>query len=175
MNVISLMILLLVQSVSSGAIPNAPESPGVYVSHGNAAWMKLQPAHALESKTKGLDVYIETGGYTNLNMSVTYRGAKAALRIAATKPIFFVRGIESAKDFSVIRLASKKDQRAFQSAPSSAAVNNKLGFKKLDIVKMAVVENPDHSFSVTPEESMKPGEYLILFDKITSGYDFGVD
>jgi hypothetical protein len=169
------MFLLLFQVVSSVGTSNVPESPGVFVKQGNASWVKAQPAKALEGKTKGLDAYVMTDGYTNLNMRVAYQGAKALLRIKDAKPVFFVREIGSARNYSIIRLDSKKDRRTFRSVPSEATVDNKLGFRKSDIVKMAVIENSDGSFSTAPVEALKPGEYLILFDTITSAYDFGVD
>jgi hypothetical protein len=175
MNAISLMILFLFQAVSSVGTSNVPDSPGVYVRKSGAEWIKLQQANVIEGKTKGLDAYLMTDGYTNLNMSVVYQGAKAPLRIAEAKPVFFVRETGAANNLSVIRLERKKDQRTFRAAPSAAMVGNSLGFKKSQIVKMAVVKNPDGSILITPEEALKPGEYLILFDKIAPAYDFGVD
>jgi hypothetical protein len=172
MNLLGILVLFLMQAAGT---PNVPEAPGVYVNQNNAAWTNLQPAKVIKGKTKGLDAYLMTEGYTNLNISVVYHGAKAPLRIASSKPVFFVREIGPNKIFSVIRLESKKNQRAFHATPSAATVGNNLGFKRSQIVKMAVVENPDGSFSTTPEEALKPGEYLIIFDKITSAYDFGVD
>jgi hypothetical protein len=175
MNAISLMILFVFQAVSPAAILDAPEPPGIYVRQNNAAWIKLQPAQVIESKTKGLAAYVQTDGYTNLNVSGAYRGAKASLRISDYKPVFFVRETGSSKNFTVIRLESKKDRRTFQAAPSAATMDNKLGFRKIDIVKMVIVAQSGHSFSATPEDVLKPGEYLMIFDSITSGYDFGMD
>jgi hypothetical protein len=175
MNAISLMILFLFQAVSSVGTPNVPESPGLYVKQSGAVWTKLQPALVLEGETKGLDAYLMTDGYTNLNMRVVYQGAKALLRIKEAKPVFFVREIGSSSNFSVIRLDQKKDRRLFHAAPSAGTVGNNLGFKKSQIVKMVVVGNPDGSFSITPEQALLPGEYLILFDKIASSFDFGVE
>jgi hypothetical protein len=175
MNVICLMILFLLQAASSAAIPDAPESAGVYVRQKNAAWMKLLPAPVIESKTRGFHDYVRTDGYTNLNVSSAYHGAKASLRITDSKPVFFIRETGSARNFTVVRLESRKDRRTFRSDPSAATVDNRMGFSKASIVKMNVAENPDHSFSATPEEALKPGEYLLIFDKITLGYDFGMD
>jgi hypothetical protein len=175
MNAISLMVLFLIQAVSSAAITDAPESAGIYVRQNSTSWMKLQPAQYMKGKTRGLDAYVKTDGDANLSLSIDYRGAKAPLRLTVPKPAFFIRERGSAKDCIIIRLESKKDRRSFRSSPSEAAVDNKLGFKKNDIVKLAIEERPDHSFFVTPEEGLKPGEYLMIFDTIASGYDFGID
>jgi hypothetical protein len=175
MNAIGLLVLLLMQAASPGGIADAPESSGAYVQQHNASWIKLEPAPIVASKTKGLDAYVYTDGYTNLNVQVVYRGAKAPMRLAVPKPLFFIRQIGSARDIVVIRLSSRKDTRTFQATPSEGTSDNKLGFRKSVIVKMVIVENSGHSFSATPAEPLKPGEYLMIFDTINSGYDFGVD
>jgi len=37
-----------------------------------------------------------------------------------------------------------------------------------------VVPSLDGGFSATPEENLKPGEYLLTFGSANTGYDFGI-
>jgi hypothetical protein len=169
------VLLLFLQAAQPAAMPDAPTGPGVYYRQGDGAWVRLQAAPIAEMKTKGMELFIETGGYTDLGMSIVCRGAKASLRIPVPKPTFLVREVGSPKDLILVRLTQKKDRRTFQASSSSATVENKGGFKKGDIHKMAVVPRPDNSFSVTPEEDLHPGEYLLVFGYATASFDFGID
>ena len=176
MNWLSVLLLLfLPQAAKPSTMPDLPVKPGVYYRQDHANWVSLQPAPVTDAKTKGMGWFIDSGGYTNLGMSIVCRGAKAVVRISVPKPTFFVREVGSSKDIMLIRLTQKRDKRTFQTSSSDATVDNKGGFKKGDIRKMAVVENPDHSFSVTPEEDLKPGEYLLVFGTASAGFDFGID
>ena len=48
------------------------------------------------------------------------------------------------------------------------------GFDKKDIYRVVVVLSLDGGFSATPEENLKPGEYLLTFGSENTGYDFGI-
>jgi hypothetical protein len=167
--------LLLLQVAKAAVMSGLPETPGVYYRQDDAHWVRLQPAPIADMKTSGIDLFIETGGYTNFGVSIVCRGARAALRIPMAKPTFFVREVGSSKDVILIRMTRKKDTRTFKASSSAATVENKGGFEKKDIQKAIIVTNPDKSFSVTPEKELKAGEYLLVFGYATLGFDFGID
>jgi hypothetical protein len=169
MNWPNVLVLLLLQ------IAEAPEAPGVYYRQNDTTWVVLKAAPIAEMKTSGMELFIATGGYTNLGMSIVCRGPEASLRIASPKPVFFVRGVGSAEDAFLVRLTQKKDRRTFRTSSSAASVENKGGFKRENIQRTAVTMNPDKSFLVTPEEDLKPGEYMFVFGYATAGFDFGID
>ena len=175
MNWLSVLLLFLLQATKSATMPDMPPNPGVYYRQNNANWISLRPALIAEMKIRGMELFIETGGYTNLGMSIVCRGAKASLRILIPRPTFFVREVGSSKDAILVRLAQKKDERTFKTSSSAATVENKGGFKKRDIHKVTIIPNPDNSFSVMPEEDLKPGEYMLVFGYATLGFDFGID
>ncbi len=122
-----------------------------------------------------MELFAETGGYTNLGMSIICSGSRASARLSVPKPTFFVRGAGSSKDVLLVRLTQKKDKRTFKTSSVDATVENKGGFRKGNIRKTTIVSNSDNSFLVTPEEDLKPGEYLLVFGYATAGYDFGID
>jgi hypothetical protein len=191
----SVMIFLLLQSSKPVGIPEKPEASGIYYLQNGAHWIRLQHASIDKMKTKGMDLFVETGGYTNLGMDTIYRGAKAALRLSIAKPTFFVRAAHApeagapeagapeagapeagaTKDAMLVRLSQKKDTRIFHASSADSSVENKGGFKSGATRKVAVTEYPDHSFTLTPEENLSPGEYLLVFGSGTSGFDFGID
>jgi hypothetical protein len=176
MNMIfSVSIFLLLQSSKPAGMPEIPEASGIYYLQNDVHWIRLQPASIEKMKTKGLEQFVETGGYTNLGMNIICRGAKAALRLTVAQPIFFVRAAGSSKDAMLIRLAQKNDARTFYISSINFSAENKGGFNKGDIRKLAVTEFPDHTFSLAPEGKLSPGEYLIVFGSATSGFDFGID
>jgi len=54
-------------------------------------------------------------------------------------------------------------------------VTNKEGFRRTDVRKLQLTEYADGSFSATPEENLKKGEYLLVFGNASSSFDFGID
>jgi hypothetical protein len=173
-----LNVLLLVIAQTAGAsmpVPAVPEKPGVYFHQNNADWVSLQPIVITDSKSKGMGLFIYSGGYTNFGVDITCSGAKASMRIPIPKPTFYSRGVGSAKDTMLIRLTQKKDSRVCRTSFSNVTVENKGGFRKGDIQKLESAEYPDGSFSVTPWKELPPGEYLFVFGNSVSGYDFGID
>ncbi len=157
------------------AILPEPKAPGIYYKLNNAEWISLQPAPVDEMKVRGMEMFVDTGAYTNVKLNVVCRGAKASLRISVPKPTFFVRDTGSAKDVILIRLIQKKDKRTYKMSYDAATIQNKGGFDKGNIHKTVISVNPDNSFLLTPEEDLKPGEYLLVFGNATAGFDFGID
>lgn len=166
------VVLFFLQSVHPSALPDIP---GVYFLHNSAGWIAMNDAPVVKMKTKGMKTFVNSGGYTNLGVSIFFRGAKASVRATGSIPRFFMRKIGTSKDAIIVRLTQKGDQRECHTSPSSATQDNKKGFKEEDVLKLAVSENPDGSFSAIPEGILKPGEYLLITGESSSGYDFGID
>jgi len=137
--------------------------------------VRLQPAPVAEMKMRGVDLFVTTGGFTNLGMDIVCHGARAAVRLNAAKPVLFVRGTGSSKDAMLVRMTQKKDSRTFQTSSADVSVENKSGFKKGDIRKVVVTEYPDHFYVLLPEEDLDPGEYLLVFGSAANSFDFGID
>jgi hypothetical protein len=175
MNRMCVLLFILLQSSNPAEMPDLPAASGVYYRMGGAKWVSLQPATIEKMNPKGMELFIETGGYTNLGMSMVCRGSKAAMRITASKPIFFVRGVGSSEDAMLIKLSQKKDARSFHTSSTESSVGNKGGFRKGDIRRVVTTKYPDHSYSLTSEEDLSKGEYLLVFGNATTGFDFGID
>jgi hypothetical protein len=172
---IGLLLLSLAQVHVPPAPMAVPEAPGVYLLQNNSSWLALQTAVVSDADAKGLDMFVYTGGYTDMGMHIACRGPHASLRVPIEKPTFHVRKIGALKDASIIRLSVRKDSRVFKTSYSNVSVDNKGGFDKRDIFKLIASENTDGSFSVIPERALPPGEYILVFGNALATYDFGVD
>ncbi len=172
---LSILLLSLLQAAESAPVLAVPEASGVYYRQNDGSWAGLKPAVTAGAEAKGLKLFVDTGGYTDLGINISCRGARASFRMPVQKPTLFVRGVGASKDAIIIKLTQKKDSRVFKTAFSDVSVQNKGGFRKEDIHKLNVVEYPDGSFSVTPEKDLDRGEYLLVFGNSTAGYDFGID
>jgi hypothetical protein len=175
MNAIYALFLLFAQTAAPAPVPGMPSAPGIYLRQNNGKWVPLTPASISNRKTKGLGTYIETEGLSALESEFICAGAHSATRVAARKPTFYIRGVGSPGDAMLIQFVQKTDSRTLRTSSSDATFSNKGGFRKADIRNLEVTVFSDQSFSVTPQESLKPGEYLLVFGYATAGYDFGVD
>jgi hypothetical protein len=169
------LILFLLQATEAAPAPGVPESPGIYYLQNNTNWISLQPAVVADASAEGMELFVYTGGYTDMGMDIACRGPRASVRILLQKPILYVRGIGSIKDAMLVRLTKKKDRRVYKTSFSNVTVENKGGFKKQDIYKLNTSENADGSFSISPEKTVPPGEYLLVFGNTALAYDFGID
>ena len=170
-----LMLLFLSMQAEKPAPPQGmPSDPGVFLRQSDGQWLKLAQVPAAEMKTKGLGTYLETDGLSNLAVTIVYKGAKAPLQIASARPTLYVRGVGSAADAMIVKFSRQKESRTLQSSSSAGNVENRGGFNRKDIQMTSVLIYSDHSFSVTPQQDLKPGEYLFLFGFANSGFDFGV-
>jgi hypothetical protein len=174
MFMISLMLCLLTQTAQPAPPSDLPAAPGVYHRQDGARWAVIEPAVIADTKTKGMDLFLETGGFYSPDLTVIYQGAQAPTPIPETRPVFYVRGIGSAKDAVIVLLTRKKDSRTLQTSAAAAASDNKGGFVKKDIRNVTVTVFSDNSFAVTPDDPLKPGEYLLLLGLAHAGFDFGV-
>ena len=175
MSGLSLLVLLLAQTPKPPPVAGMPAADGVYYRLGYGQWQKLTPAPMADMKTKGMGTFIETEGLTNIGMDVVYKGPRAAVQISDRLPSLYVRGTGPANDVVLVQLTQRKDSRSVHASSAAATLENKGGFRKADIRKVTTTIYTDGSFSVTPEEDLKPGEYLLAFGYATAGYDFGIE
>lgn len=172
---LSMLLLCLIQAAAGIPAPDAPEAPGVYFRQDDSGWIRLQPAVTADAGASGIDLFIYTGGYTDVVMNIACPGPQASLRISAPQPTLFVRGIGSAKEAILVRLTKKKDRRAIRTSFSNVDVRNRAGFRKKDVFSLVAREYPDGSFSVWPEKNLPPGEYLLVLGNGLPAFDFGID
>ncbi len=171
-----IILAVLLQAANPAAPPpGLPAGTGVYYLQGDAKWFKLEPPASEKSQTKGMGLFIETAGLSNLDTTIVYRGSRAALQISNPRPTFYVRGAGPAADALIVELTRKKDSRTVQTVSSEATIRNKGGFKRPDIRRVAVAVFSDASFSVKPLQDLEPGEYLLVFGYVSTGVDFGIE
>jgi hypothetical protein len=174
MRFILAVALLVSQLAEAPPFGDLPPASGVYFRK-DAYWQQLKTAALSGAKTKGLTQYIQTDGYIPFQTDLTCINPRSEFRISSTKPIFYVRGVGSPTDAMILQFSRKKDSRYIEASPSDATIDNKGGFSRETIRKVKTVSFSDKSFSVTPVQELKPGEYLLIFGGTAAGYDFGVD
>ncbi len=174
MNYLGFLLLLLMQAAKPAPAPDIPASAGVYLRSGDSQWTRIEPASLADTRTKGLELFLQTGGFYNPDMTIVYRGARAPLQIPVSRPTFYVRGIGSARDVIIVQVTSRKDSRTLQTSASAVAADNKGGFRKKEIQSTMVTVYADDSFSITPDKDLKSGEYLLLLSLTHVGFDFGI-
>jgi hypothetical protein len=172
---LSLLFLFFMQTAETIPDQGVPDPPGIYFRQGDSRWMPLQPAVTADAGSSGLQLFVYTGGYTDLGMRLSCPGPRASVRISVPRPTLFIRGVGSVKDAMLIRLTKKKDKRVFKTSYSNVTVGNKGGFAKKDIFSLISQVYPDGSFSVSPEKDLPPGEYLLVLGNAVPAYDFGID
>ncbi len=169
-----LIVFYLLQAAKPAPVQGLPTPAGVYYRGGDGKWIKLDQPVTAKSKTKGMGLFIETDGLSDVDMTTVYYGAEASLEISNLRPILYVRSVGSPKDAVIVQLTRKKDTRVLQTSKSDATVENKGGFKRADIRRVTVTVYSDESYSVTPENELKPGEYLLLFGNSGGAFEFGI-
>jgi hypothetical protein len=178
MKVTLLCFLLVWVSASAAQTPAIPGDPpaaaGVYCRQGESGWITLARAVVADTRTQGMERFLDTHGWSNLNRTIVFRGATSSVRIPDRRPTFYVRGIGSAGDVLIAELKKKEDTREIQASSTNASVNNKEGFKRGNIYRVTAVPLAKDFFRVTPEEDLKPGEYLLVFGHADNAFDFGI-
>jgi hypothetical protein len=169
------ILFLFLQVAQTATAPGIPAPPGVYYLQDYGKWASLAVAPIAKTTTKGLDLFVETGGYTNLETDVICQGARAATRFLVSRPAFYVRGIASANDAALIEFKQEKEKRTFHKSSANVTAENRLGVRKSAVRKTTVITYPGGIFSITPEAQLKPGEYLLVLGDAAKSYDFGID
>ena len=169
-----LLFLLLLWPQVANAAPDIPALPGVYLRSGDLQWIRVEPASLADTRTKGLELFLEAGGIERPDITIVYRGARAPMQLSVPRPTLYVRGIGSPADAVMVQLTRRKDSRTLQTSASAVASDNKGGFRKKEIQSATVTVFADDAFSVTPDKDLKPGEYLLLLSLTHPGFDFGI-
>jgi hypothetical protein len=167
-------LLLLLQAVSPQPAPGLPDSPGVYFQQVGPTWKKVEPASLADTRTKGMDLFIQTGGFFSPNMTIVYKGSRAPTQISLPRPTFYVRRLGSPRDVILVQLTPKKDSRTLQTSANEVASDNKGGFNRKEIQSATVTAHAEDLFSITPDKDLKPGEYLLLLSLTDAGFDFSI-
>jgi hypothetical protein len=175
MQYLCVLVFFFSQLADLSPIPDLPSAPGIYFHRKDAQWSNLQTIHLSGMKTKGLKQYMQTEGYIRFKTDFVCNGAHAPIRIADPRPVFYVRSIGSPANAMLVQFTQKKNLRLVHASPSEATIDNKIGFKREIICKVRIDAYSDKSFSITPQGNLKPGEYLLIFGNMTTGYDFGID
>lgn len=151
-----------------------PAEPGVYVRNDSGKWARLTQAPATSSTIQGMDVFLQTGGQTNLDMTFTFSGAKAELQLTERRPVFYVRGVGQPREALIVKLQTGRSMRTARASHSAAASGNKAGFRPHDIRRVTASRVSERLFSVIPSEELKPGEYFLTFGTTVTVFDFGI-
>ena len=80
----------------------------------------------------------------------------------------------SERDVVLVRFEKKKDHRELQSTSGATAFTFKAGFSREKTPDIVVKRVSESVFTVTPEQDLPPGEYLLTFGLGSSGFDFGI-
>jgi len=174
MNALALGLLLL-QTTQAAPPPGIPDPPGVYFRQDEKSWTSLQKAVISATTADGLELFVETGGYTDLGLEAVIQGAKARARFFTPRPTLYVRGAGTPADLTIIQLSRKKRSRTFRTSSGDSTLGNKAGFRKEDIRKISARAYSDGTFSVIPDTDLKPGEYLLVFRDAGNSFDFGIE
>jgi hypothetical protein len=180
--ILLISVIVLFSALSAGAQTGVPskdaEEPpagtGVYFRSESGEWTKLLKATTYDAKTRGLERFVETDGYSYLNTTAAFDGASSPFQIEIRKPKFFIRGMAKPKDALIVMLTKKNDRREVKFSSANVSSDNRGGFLLASIRRVRATVVGDQLFSITPEESLKPGEYLIVFGEPNVGFDFGI-
>ncbi len=176
-SVLALFSALLLEAQTGIPLEEAEEPPagtGIYFKSESGEWVKLLKATTYDAKTHGLERFLETDGYSYLNTTAVFDGAASPFQIENRKPQFFIRGIAKPKDALIVILTKKNDRREVKFSSANVSSDNRGGFLPSSIRRVLATVVGDQLFSIKPEMSLKPGEYLIVFGEPNVGYDFGI-
>jgi hypothetical protein len=113
----------------------------------------------------------------------TFRGAESPVQIEDKRPTFCVvespvlAGIagRTDRDLLIIRFDKRKDHRELQTTSGGNMFTFKSGISKDRMPDITAKIISDGIFTITPNEDLKPDEYMLTFSALgTSGYDFGI-
>lgn len=173
-----LCLLLISEGAAMAQSPASPSDPpaaaGVYYRQGETGWVALTRAVMADTRTQGMDRFLDTYGWSNLNRTMVFQGAEAGVRIFDHRPTFYVRGVGSARDVLIVQFAKKEGAREVQASSTNASVNNKEGFKRGSLYRVTTTVLAKDFYSITPEQNLKPGEYLLVFGHADTAFDFGI-
>jgi hypothetical protein len=159
-----------VQSLSDGFYYKTPQG-----------WQKLQPITMSGGGLKHAGKMFVPG--LTPQMVWTFRDAESPAQIADKRPTFYIKELPalaniaglSGRDLLIVRFDKKKDHRELQTTNGGNMFTFKAGLSKDRMPDITTKAIADGIFTVTPNEDLQPGEYMITFSSIGySGYDFGI-
>jgi hypothetical protein len=166
--------LALFMACAWGQTPSL-ESPGAYCRISASEWVKLAPARPKDTKTAGMGRFLENEGLTNLNVLYVYAGPQAALQVQDPTPVFQICISDSSRESAlIVELAKKKDGREIEATHDATTSQNKMGYRKSVIHQVTTNPAGPGCYTATPDEPLKPGEYLLTLGTPENTFDFGI-
>jgi hypothetical protein len=106
-----------------------------------------------------------------------YPGPEAPVRIAEPRPVFVAKGsawlAQGTRLAAIVSLEKKKRER--QLRVRSIGYEVRVSYRDEDVTEVSLTQQPDGTLEISPKTNLKPGEYLLSFDTLGGGYDFGID
>ena len=144
-------------------------------------WQKLEPVAMAGGGLKHVGKMFVPG--LTPQMVWTFRDAESPVQIADKKPTFCIKELpqladiagRSGRDLLIVRFDKKKDHRELQTTNGGNMFTFKAGLSKDRMPDITTKTLADGIFIVTPNDDLKPGEYMVTFSSLgVSGYDFGI-
>ena len=144
-------------------------------------WQKLEPITMSGGGLKHAGKMFVPG--LTPQMVWTFRGAESPAQFADKRPMFCVKELpavanvagRSGRDLLLVRFDKKKDHRELQTTKGGNMFTFKAGLSKDRMPDVTTKTLDDGIFIVTPNEDLKPGEYMVTFAALgNTGYDFGI-
>lgn len=178
----TLAAVVLLCAGQDAAVPQDVQSlsDGVYYKTAQG-WQKLEPVSMAGGGLKHAGKMFVPG--LTPQMVWTFRDAESPAQIADRRPTFCVKELpalaniagRSGRDLLIVRLDKKKDHRELQTTSGGSMFTFKAGLSKDRMPDITRETIADGIFMLTPNEDLKPGEYMVTFSALgTSGYDFGI-
>lgn len=156
-------------------------SDGFYykTSHG---WQKLEPLAMAGGGLKHVGKMFVPG--LTPQFVWTFRDAESPVQIADRRPTFCIKELpalaniagRSGRDLLIVRFDKKKDHRELQTTNGGNMFTFKAGLSKDRMPEITTKALADGIFMLTPNEDLKPGEYMVTFSALgNTGYDFGIE
>lgn len=185
-------------STSTQNDPMAQHDPGIYMvkntEDGGRKLVLMERAGAGHEKTTNLWAYVFSYGIAKMQIKAQIPGRQADLRTAEERPVFYMYfpavgnlgagdAITSPSQFSLLSLEETKDHR--ETAVAKMGLGNASeGNDDKRTIKLTTEKIRPYSYMVTPDVSLKPGEYAFVAASGVGGsaasgsvviFDFGVD
>jgi hypothetical protein len=182
---LSLLLVVAVACLSFGqdaAVPLDVQalSDGFYYKT-QQGWQKLEPLAMAGGGLKHAGKMFVPG--LTPQFVWTFRDAESPAQIADKRPTFCIKELpalaniegRSRRDLLIVRFDKKKDHRELQTSNGGNMFTFKSGLSKDRMPDITTKALADGIFMLTPNEDLKPGEYMVTFSALgNSGYDFGI-
>lgn len=177
-----LLIAVVACNAQDAGVPGDVQSLGDgFYYQSSRGWKKLEPISIAGGGLKHVGKMFVPG--LTPQMVWTFRGAEAPAQIEDKRPTFCIKELpsladvagRSGRDLIIVRLDKKKDHRELQTSSGGNVFTFKAGIGKDRLPDITTKTVSDGVFILTPNEDLKPGEYMLTFAAMgNSGYDFGV-